>query len=315
LLRLGVIKESRATEWSQVHLVPKPTPGEWRFTLDFVQLNHATGGLEGWPIPNIQQTISRIGSLKPKVFGLLDFTAGYHQTPLHPDCRPLTAFITAQGLYQWTRVAMGLKGAGPYFQRSMSSTVLAGLVYRICELYIDDVLIHGSSEREFLANVRTVFTRLREFNITVNPKKTRLGLAHVEYVGHLVSSQWISFTGVKRLKVLDFPRPLTEKQLLMFIGLVNYFRDHVPHMTELMKPFLDVHNPKSYKPSAKLLWSPERITAFETCQRAVSNCQELYFLEDDDVPILQTDASDYGIGGMLYTMRNGKVHVIRFFSN
>ena len=66
---------------------------------------------------------------------------------------------------------MGLKGAGPYFQRSMSSTVLVGLVYRNCELYIDDVLIHGSSEREFLANVGMVFTRLREFNITVNLKE------------------------------------------------------------------------------------------------------------------------------------------------
>jgi len=79
---------------------------------------------------------------------------------------------------------------------------------------------------------------LREFNITVkNPKKTRLGL---EYVGHLVSSL----------------RPLTEKQLLMFIGPLYYFRDHVPHMTELMKPLRDMHNPKSYKPSAKLLWFP-----------------------------------------------------------
>jgi hypothetical protein len=35
---------------------------------------------------------------------------------------------------------MGLKGSGPYFQRSMSNTVLAGLVYQICELYIDDEL-------------------------------------------------------------------------------------------------------------------------------------------------------------------------------
>jgi len=66
---------------------------------------------------------------------------------------------------------MGLKGAGPYFQRSMSSTVQAGLVYRICELYIDDVLIHGSSEREFLANVRLVSTRSREYNITVILRK------------------------------------------------------------------------------------------------------------------------------------------------
>ena len=43
-----------------------------RLTLDFVRLNAATGGLEGWPIPNIQQTLSRLGTMKPTVFGLLD---------------------------------------------------------------------------------------------------------------------------------------------------------------------------------------------------------------------------------------------------
>jgi hypothetical protein len=62
--------------------------------------------------------------MKPTVFGLLDFTADCHQAPLD----------------QWTRVTMGLKGSSPNFQRSMSNTVLAGRVYQICELYIDDVL-------------------------------------------------------------------------------------------------------------------------------------------------------------------------------
>ena len=61
LLKLGVIEESKATEWSQVHLVPKPYPNEWRFTLDFVRLNACTGGLEGWPIPNILKVLERIG--------------------------------------------------------------------------------------------------------------------------------------------------------------------------------------------------------------------------------------------------------------
>ena len=31
-------------------------------------------------------------------------------------------------------------------------------------------------------------------------------------------------------------------------------------------------------------------------------------------PILQTDASDYGVGGYLFSVTNGKVRVIRFFS-
>jgi hypothetical protein len=98
LLRLGVIKESKATEWSQAHLVPKPTPEgaplKWRFTLDFVRSNAAAGGLEGWPIPNIQQIINRISTLKPKVFDIIDFTEGYHQTPLHPDSQEYTDFVT-----------------------------------------------------------------------------------------------------------------------------------------------------------------------------------------------------------------------------
>ena len=57
-----------------------------------------------------------------------EITAGYHQTPLDPASLVLTAFMAAGGLYQWTRVVMGLKGSGPYFQRSMQNTVLNGLV-------------------------------------------------------------------------------------------------------------------------------------------------------------------------------------------
>jgi len=50
--QLGVIEESTASEWSQVHPVPK-SDGSWRLTIDFVQLNAATKGLDGWPISNI----------------------------------------------------------------------------------------------------------------------------------------------------------------------------------------------------------------------------------------------------------------------
>jgi hypothetical protein len=62
LLALGVIEKSRVSYWSQLHMVRKHTPGKWRMTLDFI---------EGWPIPNIQQTLARLGTLKPKLLGHL----------------------------------------------------------------------------------------------------------------------------------------------------------------------------------------------------------------------------------------------------
>ena len=71
---------------------------------------------------------------------------------------------------------------------------------------------------------------------------------------------------------------------------------------------------KTYKSNGKLEWTPERRRAFAVCQQAISNCQELYFLDDTSTPIVQTDASDYGIGGYVFMVTNGKVRVIRYFS-
>jgi len=145
----------------------------WHFTLDFVRLNAATGGLEGWPIPNIQQIINRIGALKPKVFGIIDFTGGYHQTPLHPDSQEYIACITQYGLFEWNRVAIGLKGSGPFFERSMANKVLAWYVTYICEAYIDDVLLLGATDDEYLDNTCKVLMRLS--------RRSRIWTPYIEY--------------------------------------------------------------------------------------------------------------------------------------
>ena len=149
-------------------------------------IKQQTFRVANFPSASIQQIINRIGTLKPKMFGIIEFTAGYHQTPLHPDSQAYTAFITQYGLFEWNRVAMGLKGSGPFFQRSMANKVLADYVTCICEIYIDDVLIHGSTDNEYIDNSRKVLGRLRETKVTANPAKTRLGLKEVEYVGRLM---------------------------------------------------------------------------------------------------------------------------------
>jgi len=102
--------------------------------------------------------------------------------------------------------------------------------------------------------------------------------------------------------------------MLQFIGLANYFRDHVPNMTEMVKPLRDMIPLGKYQRTGKLIWTTEGSAAFKLCQQAMSDCQELYFLDDTATPILQTDASDFGIGGYLKMVTNGKVRVVQFFS-
>ena len=85
-------------------------------------------------------------------------------------------------------------------------------------------------------------------------------------------------------------------------------------MIEMVNALCALVDVKKYKRTKQLNWTEESIETFNFCRAAVSNCQELYFLEDNATPILQTDASDYGIGGYMYMVTNWQVRVIRFFS-
>ena len=72
------------------------------------------------------------------------------------------------------------------FLSSVANKVLAGYVTCLCEIYIDDVLLFGTTDNEYLSNTRKVLGRLREKKVTANPAKTKLDLKEVEYVGHLI---------------------------------------------------------------------------------------------------------------------------------
>ena len=215
----------------------------------------------GWPIPNIDQMIQRIGEKRPKYFGILDLTSGYYQAPLAIESRVFTAFITCIGIYEWLRVPMGLKGAPSYFQQVMATVVLAGILYYLCEIYIDDVVVYASDEETFLQNLDTVFSRFRKHELTINPEKVKLGLPKVEYVGHVLDSIGITFSREKLSELGDFPLPKTAKTLRSFLGLADYFRRHIENYASMELPMRGVLT--RYDKSRKFEWTPEAEEAFK----------------------------------------------------
>ncbi len=152
----------------------------------------------------------------------------------------------------------------------MASKVLAGLLYIFVELYLDDVLVYATKDEEFLIRLRVVFKRFRQFNITLNPKKCYFGLAEVDFVGHVVKTDGICFSTEKRTKVLDFALPAKQKQLKSFLGLVNYFRDHVQSLFHKVKPLNEIVIPN--KKGASIDWTPPLENSFRDVQESVGNC-------------------------------------------
>ena len=311
MLALGVIPRSSAAHYSQIIMVKKPD-GTRRFCFDFRGINLATLTI-GSLIPNPKGVYTRVGDAKPTHFGVVDLTSGYHQAPLSQNARKYTAFICFAGIFEFTRLPFGLKSAPTYFQEQMATVVLAGLIYLICEIYLDDCIIYGRGNDQFLARMEEVFKRFSKHKILLQPKKCKFGLSKIEYVGRQISKEGTSMTPEKVRSVADFPKPTTNTSMRSFLGLANYMRDFVPNHSHIAHPLHAMIDQTKGKRHS-LVWNAEAEKAFIDLKNLISKAPLLYFANNDDPITLMTDASDYGIGGHLTQEVEGQHRTIAFVS-
>jgi hypothetical protein len=79
LLVHGILERIQSPYYSQVLMVAK-ADGSRRMCIDFRNLNKCTEDAS-FPEPHVKQLFARIGTRKPKIFGTMDLTQGYHQAP------------------------------------------------------------------------------------------------------------------------------------------------------------------------------------------------------------------------------------------
>jgi hypothetical protein len=90
-----------------------------------------------YPLPRIDDALSQMeGS---RYFTILYMQAGYWQVEVDEQDRVKTAFITADGLFEFKVIPFGLTNAPATFQRMMD-VVLAGLKWNTCLVYLDDIV-------------------------------------------------------------------------------------------------------------------------------------------------------------------------------
>ena len=204
---------------------------------------------------------------------------------------------------------MGLKAACAYFQRVMMTQVLLGLLRRIVECYLDDLIVFGNTEESFLANLEELFQRLLASNVTLNPKKCRLGMEEIEYVGHTINSTGTHFSREKLSSVQEFKIPSTHRDLKSFLGLTNFFRDHIRNYADITAPLNKLVNgvatektEKGYRPNKPIDWTsvPGSLEALENIKKAVRDCPSLFFYDSVSPVILMTDASEIGYAAYLF---------------
>jgi len=300
----GVIEESHSP-WISPAVLVKKKDGSLRFCVDYRKLNAVTVK-DSYPLPRIDDILSQLsGNIW---FSTLDLKSGYWQIKIRPEDREKTAFSIGSGLWQFTVMPFGLCNAPATFERLMEK-VLGKLISKICLVYLDDVIIFGKSFNEMLMNLEKVFECFRSANLKINPKKCELFKKDVKFLGHVVSSQGVTTDPEKIAAVREWPIPHNKKQLRSFLGFCSYYRRFVRNFSSIAKPLYILTEDQ-----VKFCWGEEQQHVFETLKQVLTSSPVLSFPFGDGKFILDTDASNIGIGAVLSQIQGEEEKVIAYFS-
>ena len=309
---LGIIEPSMSPWSSPVVPVIKPD-GTIRLCIDYRRLNKITKS-DKFPMPNLSDTVFSLHGVK--YFTTLDMVRGYYQLPLAEDSKEYTAFSMVHGHWQFRRLSFGLKNAPAVFQREMQR-MLSDFPKAKVIVYIDDILILGSSFEEHLQLVSKVMEVLLLHGLKVKMSKCSWAQSEVRYLGHLISRR-----GVKKLpeyveKIENFPKPENVRELRGFLGLINFQRKFIPDCSVLMKPLTQYTGGRKSQGKNKIPWTPEMNEAFLKLKEVLKEEVNLSFPQysPNAEPLeLYVDASGSGAGACLCQMQENKRVVIGYDS-
>uniref|UniRef100_A0A1B6GZR8 RNA-directed DNA polymerase n=1 Tax=Cuerna arida TaxID=1464854 RepID=A0A1B6GZR8_9HEMI len=303
--QLGIIERSNSTFINPIIPVVKKS-GEIRLCLDARKINQLIT-----PDYECNRSVNELlaKACNSKWLTSIDLTASYWQIPLDAKSRQYTAFQFRGKTYHYKVTPFGISTSQAALVRALDK-VFNDEVENFTLIYVDDICIISPSFIDHLTHIDYILKKLTEAGMTVKFSKSTFCQNSIPFLGYTLTESGLCMDSSKIKPILDFPSPTNRKQLKSFLGCINYYNKFIDHYAEAVQPLLRLTSKKT-----KFIWTSKDEAAFNNIKRLFLHTNILHHPDINKTFYLQTDASDYAIGGHLFQLKeNGDKTAIVFIS-
>ena len=286
---MGIISPVQFSRWAAPIVPVMKQNGGVRICGDYKVTINQANLTDSYPLPRVDELLANLSG--GKYFSKLDMSQAYLQLPLDEESKELVTVNTPKGLYRYNRLPFGVSSAPSIFQRTMEN-LLQGI--KGVSVYIDDILITGTSTDEHLSTVDEVLEKLETAGLKLNKSKCFFLRPSIEYLGHIIDKDGLHPTTEKVRAIQEAPQPRNVGELRSFFGIINYYNRFLPNLSAKLAPLY-----RLLQKDVNWSWGSKEDEAFEAAKKALQDDSLLVHYDESKPLILACDASNYGLGAVL----------------
>ncbi|CAH2088526.1 unnamed protein product [Euphydryas editha] len=179
--------------------------------------------------------------------------------------------------------------------------------------FIDDIIVHGSTEKERDQRLNKVLQVLKENDVLLNEKKCIYKTKNIEFLGHELSGSGVRPLDKYLTAIKSSRTPNTIEEIQSFLGLVNFVSKWIPDFATLTEPMHEMLRlGLGKKANIQKNWSTRQDKAFEALKKSLSNIRSLGYYNPSDRTQIIADASPVGLGAVLVQIGKDGPRVIAY---
>ncbi|SGY12272.1 BQ5605_C011g06450 [Microbotryum silenes-dioicae] len=259
-----------------------------------------------YPLPLIPEALDRIRGAK--IYTKLDLRSGYNLVRIKEGDEWKTTFQTRYGHFECLVMPFGLTNAPAAFQHLMNS-IFRDLLDVSVLIYLDDILIFSGNKSQHTWHVQEVLQRLINNKLYCNPKKCEFNRASTEYLGFIISPSGVSMSQDKVKAITSWPTPTSLKELQQFLGFCNFYRRFIKGYSRVIAPLTQL-----LKKNTPFLLDLAALSSLNRLKQIFTSGAILCHFNPLLPSIIETDASDFAISGILSQVTDGHLRPVAFMS-